>query len=244
MFQGYFKLWRIIFEKPIWLNSTPQQKSVLITLISMANYQENEWEWKGAKFKVMPGQFVTSLESIRARAGLGISIQNVRSSLKRFKKLQFLTYKSTKMGRVITIINWDSYQSNENGDQQSTQQRGNKGATPIEESKKVKKKTYAQSFDLFWETYPKKMAKMDAAKAWEAHKCNLIADKIMESVKAHINSKPWKKDEGEFIPHPTTFLNQHRWDDEVEMPKITRQSTMKSGRSIVEQWKKEAEGGK
>ena len=207
----------------------------------MANYQENEWEWKGEKFKVMPGQFVTSLESIRARAGLGISIQNVRSSLKRFKKLKFLTYKSTKMGRVITIINWDSYQSNENGGQQSTQQRGNKGATTIEEGKKVKKKTYAQSFDLFWEAYPKRMAKLDAAKAWKAHKCNLIAAKIMESVKAHIKTENWQKEGGTYIPYPATFIRSHGWEDELTPPKIITQSKMKSGSDIVEQWKKDAE---
>ena len=107
---GYIKLYRELIDKPIWLKSTPEQKAVLITLLLLCNHCQKEWEWKGEKFKVFPGQFVTSLESIRKRAGNGISIQNVRSSLKRFKKLQFLTNKATKSGRVISIINWDSYQ--------------------------------------------------------------------------------------------------------------------------------------
>jgi len=109
--------------------------------------------------------------------------------------------------------------------------------------KKVKEKTYIQNFNLFWESYPKKVGKKKAFAAWKTHKCNPITAIIIKSVKAYINSKPWKKDEGEFIPHPTTYLNEHRWDDEVEMPKIITQSTMKSGSSIVEQWKKDAEGG-
>ena len=137
--EGYIKLWRVLIEKPIWLGSTPEQKAVLITLMCMANHKENQWEWKGDKFKVEPGQFVTSLESIRKNTGLGISIQNVRSSIKRFEKLEFLTYKATKSGRVITICNWSGYQPEESVGQQRRQQRGNKGATPNKNDKNDKK---------------------------------------------------------------------------------------------------------
>lgn len=126
---GYIHLWRRLLKKPIWLKSTPEQRSVLIAILLMANFYENEWEWKGEKFQVVPGQFITSLESIRKKSGQGISIQNVRSSLKRFEKLEFLTNKSTKQGRLISIINWEDYQSSENNTQHSTQQRPNKGAT-------------------------------------------------------------------------------------------------------------------
>jgi len=30
----------------------------------------------------------------------------------------------------------------------------------------------------------------------------------------------WLKDDGQFIPHPTTWLNQERWNDTVEVPVI------------------------
>lgn len=198
-----------------------------MALLSMANYKENEWEWKGKKFKVMPGQFVTSLESIRVRAGLGISIQNVRSSLNRFKKLEFLTYKSTKMGRLITIINWDGYQSNDTVGQQRTQQWDNKDPTTIEEGNKDNNKERKldtsvssscksdQTFGLFWKAYPKKKNKMTAYNAWKTHKCNLIASKIIKSVEDHIQSEDWQKEGGRFIPNPATFIRAHGWDDEI-----------------------------
>jgi len=138
---GYIHLWRRLLKKPIWLKSTPEQRSVLITILLMANFYENEWEWKGEKFQVTPGQFITSLESIRKHAGQGISTQNVRSSLKRFEKLEFLTNKSTKQGRLISIINWGDYQSSVDAAQQSTQQRPNKEATKTQHlSNKVIKK--------------------------------------------------------------------------------------------------------
>lgn len=107
---GWIKLYRQLLEKPIWLESSPEQKVILITLLSMANHEEKEWEWQGVPYKAKPGQFVTSLESIRKKCGKGISLQNVRTALKRFEKYEFLTNQSTKQNRLITIVNWGIYQ--------------------------------------------------------------------------------------------------------------------------------------
>lgn len=109
--QGWITLYRELIKKPIWLNSTPEQKTILITLLLMANHEENEWEWKGQKFTVKPGQMITSLNSIVDKCGKGITTQNVRTALKRFEKLGFLTNESTKRNRLITIVNWRKYQS-------------------------------------------------------------------------------------------------------------------------------------
>lgn len=111
--QGWITLYRELIKKPIWLNSTPEQKTILITLLLMANHEENEWEWKGRKFTVKPGQMITSLNSIVDKCGKGITTQNVRTALKRFEKLGFLTNESTKQNRLITIVNWRKYQSTE-----------------------------------------------------------------------------------------------------------------------------------
>jgi hypothetical protein len=150
MDNSYIKLYRMLIKKPIWLNSTPEHKSILITLLLLANHEPAEWEWMGEKFNVNPGQFVTSLESIRKKTGKGISIQNIRSCLKRLTKLHFATNKATKAGRLITIINWGSYQpKNKKATKIATieQQSSNKAATPNKNDKndkndnKEKKKT-------------------------------------------------------------------------------------------------------
>lgn len=107
---GWVKLYRELIDKPIWLNSTPEQKTILVTILLMANHEPNEWEWNRKKFSITKGQFVTSLQSISNRCGKGISVQNVRTAISRFCDLGFLTYKSTKMGRIITICNWCKYQ--------------------------------------------------------------------------------------------------------------------------------------
>lgn len=108
--EGFIALYRCLLDKPIWIKSTPEQKTILITLLLMANHKENQWEWGGKKFKIKPGQFITSISTIVKMAGKGITTQTVRTSIERFKKLEFLTNESTKTGRLITILNWDLYQ--------------------------------------------------------------------------------------------------------------------------------------
>ncbi|EDN7377681.1 DnaD domain protein, partial [Listeria monocytogenes] len=114
MSHGWVKLHRDLKEKPIWRSSTPEQKTILVTLLMMANHKENEWEWMGKPFKAKPGEFVTSIKSITEECGKGISSQNVRTALKRFENYGFLTKESTKVNTLINIVNWGVYQDSEN----------------------------------------------------------------------------------------------------------------------------------
>jgi len=75
-----------------------------------------------------------------------------------------------------------------------------------------------EDFDEFWKIYPRKVAKGDARKAWitTASIRPPIAD-LLKSVYAARASKQWLKDDGEFIPHPATWLRQERWEDQHEV---------------------------
>lgn len=107
---GWIKLYRELLDKPIWFESTPEQKVILVTLLLMANHDGRQWEWQGQQYYAGPGQFVTSLSKIAEKAGPGISIKNVRTALARFEKYNFLANQSTKRNRLITINNWAFYQ--------------------------------------------------------------------------------------------------------------------------------------
>ena len=148
---GFLKLHRALVEKPIWKQSTPEHKAILIQILVMADFNPNEWEYKGVKYKTKPGQFVTSLQSIADECGKGISVQNVRSALARFERLGFITNESTKVNRLITIVNWSVYQARDDKGNKDTnnvtnkevtksQQRTNKEVTTNEEVKKLRSK--------------------------------------------------------------------------------------------------------
>ena len=108
---GWIKLHRKLMDDAVWTSCTPEQKTIFITLLLMANHKEKEWVWKGQKFKAQPGQFVTSIDSIKKNAGRKISYKNVRTALDKFEKLGILANESTKTGRLITIVNWGKYQT-------------------------------------------------------------------------------------------------------------------------------------
>lgn len=77
-------------------------------------------------------------------------------------------------------------------------------------------------FDDFWTAYPKKRSKGDAEKAWKAIKPNeQLATQIIESVGKAKTSVDWKKNGGQFIPHPASWLRAKGWEDDlfVEMPR-------------------------
>ncbi|MCY1391375.1 hypothetical protein D9M71_62140 [compost metagenome] len=78
-------------------------------------------------------------------------------------------------------------------------------------------------FDAFWSRYPRKTAKQAAVKAWAKLKPDaaLIA-RITESLAKHCLSHDWLKDGGQYVPHPATWLNGKRWEDEVKTPANVR----------------------
>lgn len=141
MQNGWIKLYRVLLDKYIWLDSTPEQKVILVTLLLMANHEPFKWQWRGAEYEVKPGQFITSVKSIVHKCGKGISTQNVRTALKRFEKLDFLTIEPTNENSLVTITNWELYQPKEEkvtNELTETQQGGNKGVTTNKNDKNDK----------------------------------------------------------------------------------------------------------
>ncbi|ODN40939.1 hypothetical protein [Piscirickettsia litoralis] len=68
-------------------------------------------------------------------------------------------------------------------------------------------------FDDFWSEYPIKKDKRRARNIWAKKKIDDIADDIISHVKqAKLNDKGWLDG---FAPHPSTYLNGERWNDEI-----------------------------
>lgn len=84
-----------------------------------------------------------------------------------------------------------------------------------QEHSEVDQSDITDEFNLFWEAYPKKVAKGAARKKFFkiAPKDDLF-QKIMAALSVVKESEQWKKDRGKFIPYPSTWLNQERWEDE------------------------------
>ena len=69
-------------------------------------------------------------------------------------------------------------------------------------------------FDLFWAQYPKKVGKQAAQKAFRNAQNRPRIDDLLKAIDRARLSEQWRKDGGQFIPNPATWLNQGRWDDQ------------------------------
>lgn len=70
-------------------------------------------------------------------------------------------------------------------------------------------------FDDFWRHYPRKEAKRDAVKAWNALAPSpelLVA--VLTSLASFNGSESWRKDDGKYIPYPATWLRRRPWEEE------------------------------
>lgn len=111
----------------------------------------------------------------------------------------------------------------------STPPKAPKGAEPV------------SGLDEFWDAYPRKVGKPNALKAWKRLKPDIST--VLAALKRQRHSEQWTKDDGQFIPHPTTWLNREGWDDAVagEKPVVSpeeleaRRRKAEQGKSLYEE---------
>ncbi len=96
------------------------------------------------------------------------------------------------------------------------------------------------SFEEFWTHWPKHVAKKAAEREWLRLKPSVtLFDIIVQAVEAQKLTRDWQKDDGHWIPHPATWLHNHRWDDEIGtaagVSPISEQSqrNVEAGRRVV-----------
>lgn len=91
-------------------------------------------------------------------------------------------------------------------------------------------------FSEFWMLYPKKHAKKYAEKCF-----NKLSTEEKEAailgLKKYLKYWEMKSTDSEYIMHPSTFINQARWEDEldfeVKKPKVIEQAWWSSNESML-----------
>jgi len=96
----------------------------------------------------------------------------------------------------------------------------NAQATPYIEEEPLKKNplTPKPSFDEFWKVYPRRAGKQAAAAKWvQLGKKGIDLHAVLEGAR-RFAADP-NLPEQQFIPHPITWLNQGRWEDDPLPPR-------------------------
>jgi hypothetical protein len=85
----------------------------------------------------------------------------------------------------------------------------------IKESKIKESKSSNAGFDEFYKIYPKKVNKKEAIAAWNKSTTLPPLETIIKAVEKQKKSDQWLKDNGQYIPNPSTWINKERWTDEL-----------------------------
>jgi hypothetical protein len=110
MYRGYIKVWRKIADAG-WLKNHKLCAFWLWCLLK-GSHKEYELIVGCQTVHLLPGEFVFGLKA--ASKDLKMGIQSIRTLLDFLKTSQNLTIKTTNKFSIITIINWNTYQAEEN----------------------------------------------------------------------------------------------------------------------------------
>ena len=118
-----------------------------------------------------------------------------------------LNDKSTKLNGHSTTLN--------------NTQRDSSNSTEAEAEKENKPLARVRArggglFDRFWEAYPRKASKGRAEKAFaKINPDEQLVGRMCAAIERAKTSEQWRKDGGQFIKHPATWLNDRGWEDEL-----------------------------
>ena len=92
-----------------------------------------------------------------------------------------------------------------------------------------------ERFNRFWKAYPRKVAKGYAFECFKKLKpSEALTQKMLTAIEEQKKSAEWLKNSGEYIPNPSTWLNQGRWEDEL--------SEQKESASVVPKYSQNEKG--
>lgn len=81
---------------------------------------------------------------------------------------------------------------------------------------------YTEGFQRWWECYPsyRKRGKGGAFKIWKRDGLEAKSEEIIRILQEQVDFD--EQFQGKYVPMPTTYLNQNRYDDPVHKPKKSR----------------------
>lgn len=226
---GWYRMHRGWMEDDLWKYNKYSSREAWCWLIENAKYEDEEEFIAGELVKIERGSLVQTERQLAKKWKWGR--QKVRTFLKNLKKVGKVDVKLTQKITQIYVLNYNTYQKEQPKEQPTdnpaiTQQQPSYKEEKKERSKELKKvngftinkKVYKKEFEEFYNLYPRKTGKRAAAAKHETITKEVSHDKLIKSVTAYAESV--KSKEKKYIPHPASWLNAGRWDDELEEPEF------------------------
>jgi hypothetical protein len=111
--RGYIKIWRKIMDSFLYLDS--ETFHLWVTLLFLAGHEGKEIMFNGETQVLKRGQFISGRKSLSEKTG--ISESKVYRLLEIFEREQLIEQQKTNLFSLISIINYERYQYNEQQDE-------------------------------------------------------------------------------------------------------------------------------
>ena len=172
-----------------------------------------------------------------------VNIRQVRDECGKFAHFDMLVRNGMNF-KINDLSNDEPFYKNRNTETVhtdiSTYKRNN---NKIKKENKIscasaEKKSVDNSFEEFWKNYPVKKNPKGARRIWEKHKYGEKLPIILKDIHERLrNDHQWQNKN--FIPHPSTYLNNERWLDEIvptTRNAIKANPVRSEARSTVREW--------
>ena len=180
-------------------------------LIAMVEYHQNGGEIP--EFSGMAGiaadfifpQLDRAKESIQQRSEAGLRSAQVRRERKSTDSQR------TSTTNTNTITNADAVEDGMAVSVCDMQEAYSEN----DSDKPVEADSVDARFAAFWQHYPKKQNKKTAKAVWDRfHPDHALLQRMLTALEWQKKSPAWTEEGGRYIPAPSTWLNQCRWEDE------------------------------
>jgi len=200
------------------LNNSRATGRAKLVLLGIANHLGDHGAWPSistlARYANSSERSVKrDIQELVELGELKVEMQNAPTKTQYKTNLYWITISSGVTDSASGVTDWVS-----RGDSS-----GKSGVTPVGTQniiltiKEPSLKSDLDSFDTFWNLYPKKVAKADALKAWKQATKKRTADELIELVKVYSESK---LPDQQYIPYPASWLNKELYDTvQTEQPK-------------------------
>ena len=209
MSTGWIKLHRQLLEWE-WYDDT-NTKCLFLHCLLRANHSDAEWRGHNIK----RGQFLTSVDTLTRETGLSVS--QIRTSLKKLISTNEIASKSQARSTVITVLSYDSHQDSDKQDSKLMTMKSQADDNEIATDKNViikecknDKELVNDRFAEFWDLYGKK-TDSSKCKTKFARLTKTEIELLFEKLPAYIKSTPDKQ----YRKNPITWLNGKCWNDEI-----------------------------
>lgn len=180
---------------------TANERSCWITLLCYASTAS------------IPGEIRMSEKQLMMDAGVDPMSESWRQTVGVLKKFEELDMIEIVEMNTIKVKNWNKRQFVKLSGYDRIKRHRIRSKTREQDEKKLH-----EWFNIFWEAYPRKVSKAKAIESWNhIDLTQEIFDAIIMALEKQKKSTQWTKDKGQFIPHPTTWLNGARWEDETNI---------------------------